>query len=99
MSLQPLLHDLVATVTAPTSVLSGADGQIRAAGVQGMFHADARVLSQAVLRIDGHEPEPIGHAPAGPGGTVFVALARWLGDPGPDPPVRIERTRRVVPGG
>ncbi len=99
MSLQPLLHDLVATVTAPTSVLSGADGQIRAAGVQGMFHADARVLSRAVLRIDGHEPEPIGHAPAGPGGTMFVSLARRLGDPGPDPTVRIERTRRVVPGG
>ncbi len=99
VSLQPLLHDLVATVSAPTSVLSGADGQIRAAGVQGMVHADARVLSEAVLRIDGHEPEPIGYAPAGPGATVFVALARHLGDPAPDPTVRVERTRRVLPGG
>ena len=30
--------------------LCGADGQIRAAGVQGVFHADVRVLSAAVLR-------------------------------------------------
>ena len=99
MSSQPLLHDLVATVAAPTAVLSGADGQIRATGVQGMFHADTRVLSEAVLRIDGREPEPVGHAPAGPGGTVFVGLARHPGDPGADPAVRVERTRRVVPGG
>ncbi len=99
MSRQPFLHDLVATVSAPTSVLSGADGQIRAAGVQGMFHADTRVLSEAVLRVDGQEPEAIGHAPAGPGATVFVSVVRRPGDPGADRALRIERTRRVVPGG
>ncbi|GAB2624025.1 amylo-alpha-1,6-glucosidase [Paractinoplanes abujensis] len=95
MSLQPLLHDLVPTLAAPTSALSGPDGQIRAAGVQGVFHADRRVLSLAVLRLDGREPEPIGHAQAGPGATRFVSLARWLGNPGPDPTVRIDRVRRV----
>jgi len=58
--LQPLLHDLVPTIAAPTSALSGADGQIRPAGVQGVFHADRRVLSAAVLRLDDREPEPIG---------------------------------------
>ena len=99
LSLQPLLHDLVPTLAAPTSALSGPDGQIRAAGVQGVFHADRRVLSLAVLRLDGREPEPIGHAQAGPGATRFVSLARWLGDPGPDPTVRIDRVRRVRPGG
>ncbi|MFB4278691.1 glycogen debranching N-terminal domain-containing protein [Nonomuraea sp. MTCD27] len=96
--LQPLLHDLVSTVLAPTTALSGADGQIRPAGVQGLFHADARVLSQAGLRIDGREPEPVGHAVPGPGVSRFVSLARWLGDPGPDPTVRIDRVRRVTPG-
>jgi glycogen debranching enzyme len=89
---QPLLHDLVATVHAPTSALSGGDGQIRASGVQGVFHADSRVLSEALLRLDGHEPEAIGHAPAGAGATRFVALARRLGR------VRVERTRRVRAG-
>ncbi|MFI6297447.1 glycogen debranching N-terminal domain-containing protein [Nonomuraea sp. NPDC050790] len=96
--LQPLLHDLVSTVMAPTSALSGADGQIRRAGVQGLFHADARVLSEATLEIDGREPEPIGHAVPSPGVARFVSLARWLGDPGADPTVRVERVRRVTPG-
>ena len=39
------------------------------------------------------------HAPAGPGVTPFVALARWLGDRGPDPTVRVSRTRRMAPAG
>ncbi|MEN3305803.1 MAG: hypothetical protein V7603_2005 [Micromonosporaceae bacterium] len=97
--LQPLLHDLVPTVAAPTSVLSGRDGQIRGAGVQGVFHADLRVLSEAVLRVDGHEPESIGYAPAGPGRARFVGLLRHLGDPTPDPTVRLDRVRRVTPRG
>ncbi|WP_433414185.1 amylo-alpha-1,6-glucosidase [Microtetraspora malaysiensis] len=97
--LQPLLHDLVSTVLAPTSALSGADGQIRASGVQGLFHADARALSLARLQIDGHEPEAIAYLPVGPGHDRFVSLARRLGDPHPDPTVRIERTRQVTPYG
>lgn len=97
--LQPLLHDLVSTVMAPTTALGGADGQIRPSGVQGLFHADARVLSQARLLIDGREPEAVAHAAPGPGLSRFVALARWLGDPAPDPTVRIDRLRRITPGG
>nr|WP_055502181.1 glycogen debranching N-terminal domain-containing protein [Nonomuraea pusilla] len=96
--LQPLLHDLVSTVLAPTTALSGADGQIRPAGVQGLFHADARVLSEARLLVDGREAEPIGHAVPGPGVSRFVSLARWLGDRSPDPTVRIDRVRRITPG-
>jgi hypothetical protein len=96
--LQPLLHDLVPTIAAPTTALSGPDGQIRPAGVQGVFHADRRVLSAAVLRLDSREPDPIGWAPAGPGATRFVSVARWLGDEIADPTVRIVRTRRVRPG-
>jgi glycogen debranching enzyme len=99
MTRQPLVHELVPTVSAPTSVLAGADGQIRASGVQGVFHADTRVLSAALLRLDGREPEALGHAPDGPGTTRFVAVARWLGDQQHDPTVRVERTRRVTAGG
>jgi len=95
---QPLLHDLVTTLAAPTAALCGPDGQIRADGVQGVFHADCRVLSVALLRIDGREPEPIGYAGAGAGAARFVSLARWLGDPISDPTVRIDRTRRIRPG-
>ncbi|MFI2650490.1 glycogen debranching N-terminal domain-containing protein [Micromonospora fulviviridis] len=97
--LQPLLHDLVGVVHAPTSALGDAAGQIRPHGVQGVFHADARVLSRAELRLDGREPEPLTRGSAGPHGTRFVALARWLGDPTPDPTVRVERTRQAAPHG
>lgn len=96
---QPLLHALVSTTAAPTTVLSGADGQLRDLGVQGVFHADLRVLSTALLLVDGVEPEPIAHGSAGAGGARFVGLLRWLGEPGADPSVRIERIRRAVPGG
>ncbi|MFU8871269.1 glycogen debranching N-terminal domain-containing protein [Micromonospora sp. SL4-19] len=97
--LQPLLHDLVGVLFAPTSALGDAAGQIRPAGVQGVFHADARVLSRAELRVDDQEPEALTHGPDGPHGARFVALARWLGDPGPDPTVRIDRTRQAGPRG
>jgi hypothetical protein len=96
--LQPLLHDLVPAVAGPTAALSGADGQIRPSGVQGVFHADARVLSTAVLRLDGQEPSPVGHAPGDAGTTHFVSVARWLGDDMADPTVRISRIRRLRPG-
>ncbi|MFG3688757.1 glycogen debranching N-terminal domain-containing protein [Micromonospora sp. NPDC047740] len=97
--LQPLLHELVGAVHAPTSALGDAAGQIRPSGVQGVFHADARVLSRAELRVDDREPEAVAHGAAGPHGVRFVTLARWLGDPGPDPTVRIDRIREAGPHG
>ncbi|RGC70070.1 Amylo-alpha-1,6-glucosidase [Micromonospora sp. MW-13] len=97
--LQPLLHDLVGVVRAPTSALGDAAGQIRPAGVQGVFHADARVLSRAELRVDDREPEALTQGPVGPHAARFVGLARWLGDPGPDPTVRVDRIRRLDPAG
>ncbi len=96
---QPALHDLVAAVHAPTAVLGAADGQIRAAGAQGLFHGDRRALSRAELRVAGHEPEPVTSAPAGPHGARFVGLVRQLGDPGPDPTVRVDRLREARPDG
>ncbi|MFI7648536.1 glycogen debranching N-terminal domain-containing protein [Micromonospora sp. NPDC049460] len=97
--LQPLLHDLVGVVLAPTSALGDAAGQIRPAGVQGVFHADARVLSRAELRVDDREPEAVARGAVEPHGVRFVGLARWLGDPTPDPTVRLDRTRRLDPRG
>ncbi|MFD0787245.1 glycogen debranching N-terminal domain-containing protein, partial [Micromonospora azadirachtae] len=79
--LQPLLHELVSVVLAPTSALGDAAGQIRPTGVQGVFHADARVLSRAELRVDDQEPESLAQAMVGPHGARFDSLARWLGDP------------------
>jgi glycogen debranching enzyme len=97
--LQPLLHDLTAIVHAPVTALSERSGQVRVRGVQGVFYADRRALSEAVLRIDGHEPEPVTHALSGSHGARFVGLARQLGNHGPDPTVRVDRLREAAPDG
>lgn len=96
---QPMLHDLVVAVHAPSTALSGHDGQIRARGVQGVFFGDRRALAQAVLRVNGAEPSHIAHMPNKGSGATFVGLARQLGDEGPDPTVRIERARRMTAEG
>jgi len=98
-SRQPLLHDLVSTIAAPTTALSGADGQIRHTGAQGLFHADRRALSLVRLLVDGKEPEPVSAAVDGASRTRFVSLPRWLDGDSIDPTVRVDRTRTVTPGG
>jgi glycogen debranching enzyme len=96
-SRQPWLHELVATLQAPTVALSDADGQIRA-GTEGVLHADVRVLSSAVLSIDGAPPERVAGGIAEGSDGRFTGLVRSLGDGGADPTVRIERVRHVSPG-
>ena len=91
--MQPYLHDLVSCVSAPSVVLSAADGQIRRAGAQGLLVGETRLLSALELTVDGAAPTPVGHRLTGPGGCVFTAVLRPLGDPGPDPTVRLVRHR------
>jgi glycogen debranching enzyme len=95
---QPWLHDLVTALRAPTVVLSERSGQIRPGGAQGVLHADARVLSAAELSIGGAEPVPVSSGLLDAGRALFIGIARGLGDPGPDPTVRVERERTVRPG-
>jgi glycogen debranching enzyme len=95
---QPWLHELVTALSAPTAVLSERSGQIRPAGAQGVLHADARVLSAAVLEVGGAEPVPLSGGLAEAGRALFIGAARQLGDDGPDPTVRVERERVVGPG-
>jgi glycogen debranching enzyme len=96
--LQPALHELTTCLSAPTVAASGADGQIRPEGAQGVLHADLRVLSEAVVTVDGEEPEPISSAPRGASGYRFTGLLRLLGDAVPDPTVRLDRVRQVRAG-
>ena len=96
---QPFLHDLVTCFRAPTAVLSGADGQVRAQGAQGVLHADVRVLNQAVLRVDGAEPEHLSTTAGRRSGEVhFTGVVRSIGAAGPDPTAVVERWREVRPG-
>ncbi|MCY7401491.1 MAG: amylo-alpha-16-glucosidase [Nocardioides sp.] len=95
---QPWLHDLSLTLAAPTQVWSAADGQVGPGGLAGVHHGDRRVLCLLRLEVDGQAPTPLaGHAVRGDAHT-FVAVPRHLGDPGPDPTVRVVRQRAVEPG-
>ena len=102
--LQPFLHDLVTVLAAPTQVLSGRTGDLRAdrgrATAEGVLHADVRVLSRASVEVDGLPGEHIATT-EGPRGASFTALLRHVGvglGTVADPQVRLDRERRVDPG-
>ena len=98
MPRQPLLHDLLTALSAPTQAWSAPDGQIRPQGAQGVFHGDVRVVSRAELTVSGEEPEVIAVRADGAGAVNVVALARGIDTGGADPTVRVNR-RRVVTAG
>ncbi|MEA5454009.1 glycogen debranching N-terminal domain-containing protein [Sinomonas sp. JGH33] len=106
-TLQPFLHDLELVFRAPTQAWSERDGQIRAAtagpgapgaSVCGVMHSDVRVLSEAILAVDGREPEPAGSWRDDDGRLVAVGLPRHVDGPGADPTARVLRARRVEAG-
>ena len=96
---QPFLHELVTCLNAPTVVLSGADGQLRAGGAHGVFCADVRAIDRAELSIDGRTAEPIGSALGGASAADFVGIVRWPDDPTPDPTCWVRRHREARPDG
>lgn len=101
MELQPLLHDLLAAISAPTQAWSAPDGQVRPQGAQGVYEGDVRVLAEAVVTVGdgvGSGPEVISSGPAGSGRVQVVALLRTVDEAGADPTVRLRRTRTVTPG-
>lgn len=69
--LQPLLHDLVCTFTAPYQFWSEPNGDAHERGVQGAFMGDTRILRRAVLRSESHTLEPVRIAP-------FAADRHWV---------------------
>ncbi len=95
---QPWLHGLITVLSAPTMVLSGPDGQLRWSGAQGAFHADSRVLCQAILEIAGAEPAAVSSCLASAGTALFTAVPREIAGDGPDPVVWLTRERIVRPG-
>jgi len=95
---QPLLHDLLPALCAPTQAWSAADGQVRSHGAQGVYHSDLRVLSLATLLVGGEEPETVAAGPDGPGEVLVTALLRAVDGPGADPTARLDRRRTVTAG-
>ncbi|MFJ8894732.1 glycogen debranching N-terminal domain-containing protein [Leifsonia sp. NPDC102414] len=96
--LQPLLHDSVVVLTAPSQAWSTADGTVDGRGIHGFYHSDLRVLGGIGLTIDGALPEHIATGSPDAATAVFTSLARAIDDHTADPRVRIDRTRQVVAG-
>jgi glycogen debranching enzyme len=90
---QPLLHDATVVLRAPTQVWSAADGTIGTAAIHGVFFSDVRIVNEQSLTIGGAAPEHIATAAPHASAARFVALARNLDDPSPDPGVRVEHER------
>ncbi|RWZ53293.1 amylo-alpha-1,6-glucosidase [Labedella phragmitis] len=96
--MQPLLHDSVVVLRAPTQSWSAADGDMGASAIHGLYHGDTRVIRGLRLRVGESAPEAISVAQRGATGATFVALTRRIDDRGADPRVRLERHRDVSAG-
>jgi hypothetical protein len=102
--LQPLLHDEVVTLCAPTQAWSAPSGEIAAgtpafgagSGVHGYWTGDQRVVSRVTVDVAGSAVEPLAVVPDGARSTVFTSLLRGLDGPGADPDVRLDRRRTVA---
>ncbi|MCI9888937.1 amylo-alpha-1,6-glucosidase [Micrococcales bacterium 31B] len=111
--IQPLLHDLAVTIQAPVQAWSSRGGDISpratyGGSAQGVYLADARVISRLEATVGGHSLEGLSHHQnrdaTGPGGTpaqstTFTSLARALDGPGADPTLTLTRTRTVTSTG
>jgi glycogen debranching enzyme len=96
--LQPLLHDSVVVLTAPSQAWSRADGTVDGRGIHGFYHSDVRVLGEIGLTVGGSLPEHIATACPDAATAVFTSLARGIDDATADPRVRIDRMREVHAG-
>jgi glycogen debranching enzyme len=93
------LNELVSAVSAPAMCLSGADGQVREGGAQGLYVQELRAVSQLVVTVDGTEPVPLGHEARGGGDNEFVAALVCPAAKGSDPKIFLRRRRAVHPEG
>ncbi|MGZ8803903.1 MAG: glycogen debranching N-terminal domain-containing protein [Microbacterium sp.] len=98
LALQPLLHDGVVALLAPTQVWSSAGGEMGAGAIDGIYHGDVRQIRELSLRCDDAAPEWISVAPRSASRVVFGGLLRAVDDHDPDPKVRILRDRVVEEG-
>jgi len=95
---QPWLHDLITVLSAPTMVLSERNGQLRRSGAQGVLHAHSRVLSRAVLEVNGTEPAPISSGLLSAEAALFAGIPRQTATDSADPAMWVTRQRMVRPG-
>ena len=96
--LQPLLHDSVIALRAPTQVWSASSGDAVGKTVHGIYHGDVRYIGETTVSYDGHAPEWISTSAHGASHVTFGGLLRGVDDGLPDPRVRLLRDREVAAG-
>lgn len=94
---QPLLHDSVVALAAPTQAWSAADGRMHAA-IHGVYHSETRVIRGLDLSVDDEPLESLSHAVRGATQVSFSGLARGVDDASADPRVRLDVVRTTQPG-
>ncbi|MFJ4295275.1 amylo-alpha-1,6-glucosidase [Curtobacterium sp. NPDC089689] len=92
---QPLLHDEVVVLAAPTQAWSDRHGTVGTNPVHGYWTGDQRFVSAIGVTVAGTDAEPVSTAPVDAREVLFTALLRGLDGPGADPDVRLDRRRRV----
>jgi glycogen debranching enzyme len=111
MTVQPGLHRQHCSIAAPTQLWLDPDGRLAGeagpagagnpsdpAGFTGLLHGDTRMLSRALVRVNGLEPEPA-TVETEPGGVLRVrGLVRGIPGPTEDPAVELVQTWTVTPG-
>lgn len=96
---QPLLHDALTVLRAPTQVWSAPSGAMGDAPIHGVYLADVRIVRGLELTVGGQVPEHIATGTASASEASIHCLLRDLDDPTPDPGVRLTLTRAVDAGG
>src|SRR6478609_2347371 len=89
---------LAGAATPPCANPPGSGGSADPAGFTGLLHGDTRMLSRALVRVNGLEPEPA-TVETEPGGVLRVrGLVRGIPGPTEDPAVELLQTWTVTPG-
>lgn len=96
---QPLLHDALTVLRAPTQVWSAPSGAMGTAPIHGVYLADVRIVRGLELSVGGAVPEHIATGAPSASEACIQFLLRDLDDPTPDPGVRLDITRTVDANG
>ena len=96
--LQPLLHNALVVLKAPTQAWSDELGDMGAQTVHGLYHSNTRVIDRLTLRVEGHELEQLRASEGDASTTTFTTLLRGLRGELADPRFRVERRRTVAEG-
>lgn len=101
---QPFLHDLIVVLAAPTQMLSQRTGEITTSPdrqtVQGVIHADVRVLSHLAITVNGEPGEYLATTLHDANQAQFTFLLPTVGGDAPtaDAQLRLDQFRRIEPG-